>query len=216
MRRLLLAVLCAPLLLGIGVGCGKPALEGATLDKVDPTGPLLEPLPDPDGQGGHVGRAPRRLTVAQLDQAIRVAVGRPWDDLDDLAPTLGQADYALLNTENIEPTLVFAKFLEDGARRVCTQTASMDLAAATQANRVLSNKITSVANLTQIPDGEARANLVYLSTRFWGQPLSGKELDEYAALFTAVSARAQTVNRRGDAFAALCIALMTDPRFLTY
>jgi len=54
-------------------------------------------------------------------------VGRPWASLDSLAPSLGRADYAAINSENIEPNLVFAKFLEDGAREVCMAQAAAEL-----------------------------------------------------------------------------------------
>ncbi len=212
LRPLLLPLLC----LSLASACGKAAPESATLEKLAPTHPVLTPLPDPDGQSGHVGRAPRRLTVAQLDKAIIAATGRQWDDLDDLAPTLGQADYSLINTENTEPNLVFAKFLDDGARKVCLQVSAADQLKPAAADRVLSRKIDSVADVTAIPAEQARANLVYLSTRFWGQPLGGEELAAYEKLFTDVATRAKAANKKDQAFAAMCIAMMTDSRFVSY
>ena len=58
--------------------------------------------------------------------------------------------------------------------------------------------------------------LVYLSTRFWGAPLAGDELTKWKGFFTQAATRAETIKQRDQAFAAMCIALMTDPRFLTY
>jgi hypothetical protein len=58
---------------------------------------------------------------------------------------------------------------------------------------------------------------VYLSTRFWGSPLQGEELTRWSAFFTKAAARAEAItNGRDQALAAVCIAMMTDSRFLTY
>lgn len=199
------------------LSCSKTTEESGTLVPVEtPSGGPLA-LPDPDQQGGHIGRAPRRITVAQLDSSIQIATGRRWTSLDALAPSLGRADYALVNSESAEPTLVFAKFLEDGAREVCLATATADLAQTRAASRILAEQLPdSLTNLTTIPDSAVRSNLVYLSMRFWGQPLSGPELDSWTALFKNAATRAQAIGRREQALAAVCIALMTDPRFITY
>jgi hypothetical protein len=192
--------------------------EPAELTPLMPPGhPMPAPLPDPELQGGHVGRAPRRLTVTQLDRAIELAVGRRWTGLDSVAASLGRADFAMVATENTEPNLVFAKFLEDGARDVCLATANADLAATTAAARVLARELPdNITNLTTFTDAQVRQNLVYLSTRFWGQPLNGAELDSWTTLFRSLAARGQTAGRRNHTLAAVCIALITDPRFLTY
>lgn len=213
-RFLWSAVLAAAALLG----CAKVQEQDATLDAMGPgTGTPLTPLVDPELQGGHVGRAPRRLTVTQLDASIQAAVGRRWTGLDAVAASLGRADFNMVVSENTEPNLVFAKFLEDGARSVCLATAQADLAATTASARILANRLPdSLTNLTTIPAAAVQANLVYLSTRFWGEELAGAELGEWTTLFQQLAARAQTVNRRDHALAAICIAMMTDPRFLTY
>lgn len=199
------------------LSCSKTTEESGTLVPIETPSGGPTSLPDPDQQGGHIGRAPRRITVAQLDSSIQVATGRRWASLDSLAPSLGRADYALVNSESAEPTLVFAKFLEDGAREVCLATAIADLAQTRASARILAEQLPdSLTNLTTIPDSAVRSNLVYLSTRFWGQPLSGPELDSWTMLFKNAAARAQTVAKREQALAAVCIALMTDPRFITY
>jgi hypothetical protein len=58
--------------------------------------------------------------------------------------------------------------------------------------------------------------LVYLSTRFWGAPLSGDELPKWKSFFTQAASRAEAIRKRDQAFAVMCIAMMTDSRFLTY
>ena len=92
--------------------------------------PVLTPLPDPEANGGHAGRAPRRISVAQLKASIITVTGRQWTQIDNLASSLGQADYALTVSDATEPNLVFAKFLDDGAREVCLNVARDDLARA--------------------------------------------------------------------------------------
>ena len=86
------------LLVGLALvaACSKapvPADKTADLTPVDlGNHPSLTPLPDPDLQGGHVGRAPRRLTVAQLNASILITTGRQWSQIDNLAASLGKAD----------------------------------------------------------------------------------------------------------------------------
>lgn len=203
--------------LGAALACSKVQEQDATLEQVQVAPAPLPPMVDPDLQGGHVGRAPRRLTVAQLDQSITVAVGRRWTGIDSVAASLGKADFAMTVTESTEPNLVFAKFLEDGARAVCVAQAQADLAATTAANRVLARDLPdSLTNLNNLTQAQIKQNLGYLSLRFWGEPLQGAELDSWATLFTQLASRAQGIGKRDQAFSAICIALITDPRFMTY
>lgn len=212
---------CIVLLLSAAAACGSQAPAAvpkpAQLEPLPDGHPPIEALPDPELSGGHVGRAPRRITVAQLKASIQITTGRQWSQIDSLAASLGRADYALVNAEATEPNLVFAKFLEDGAREVCTATAQADLAEPNAAKRVLSPEVpAAITDLTKTSDASAKQNLVYLSTRFWGQPLADAELDTWAAAFKGLAARAEAAKKRREAWGAICIALMTDPRFSTY
>jgi hypothetical protein len=213
MRRALLALL-------VLAACSKATPDTthpATLQPVDANHPVIAPLPDPELQGGHVGRAPRRITVAQLKASIQTCTGRQWTQIDNLAASLGKADFALVNAESTEPNLVFAKFLEDGAREVCGGASAADLLLPNAADRVLSPEVpATITDVSKIDDATAKKNLVYLSTRFWGQPLAGPELDTWAASFQTIAARAQVANKKSQAWGAICVAMMTDPRFITY
>ncbi|MDQ3266769.1 MAG: hypothetical protein M3Y59_24475 [Myxococcota bacterium] len=213
MRGLIITTLVAAL----AAGCSPPKDQPATLEPVATPGGDLPVLPDPDLQGGNVGRAPRRITVEQLRRSIEAAAGRPWTGLASVADSLGEADFAMVVSDSAEPNLVFAKFLEDGARSVCVAQANADLAASTASARILARQLPdSLTNLTTLTDEQIAANLVYLSTRFWGWPLEGAELQQWTALFRQLATRAQAVGKRAHALAGVCIALFTDPRFSTY
>jgi hypothetical protein len=203
------------------LGCSQPAPkakpEVADVMPVPSDHPAIAALPDPELSGGHVGRAPRRISVAQLKQSILVTTGRQWSQIDNLAASLGSADYALVNAEATEPNLVFAKFIEDGAREVCLATAQADLAETDPSQRVLAQNVPGdLKDLRQLSAQTRRDNLVYLSTRFWGQPLEGAELDKWNDSFAQLAERAEVAKKRREAWGAVCIALMTDPRFVTY
>lgn len=194
----------------------KPVMEG-TLETVDMGHhPPTVKLADPEQNAGHIGRKPRRISVAQLRESILTTTGRQWSQINNLAATLGQADYALTVSESTEVNLVFAKFLEDGAREVCLATATADLNKAAP-DRVLYPDVTVTnRDFTMMSDDAIKANLAYLAIRFWGQPFSDAERDSWASTFKTVAARAKTINKPEQAWGAMCIAFMTDPRFATY
>ncbi|MCP3103108.1 hypothetical protein LZ198_29940 [Myxococcus sp. K15C18031901] len=218
-------------LLALSTGCNKTPEEkvGPTVDgQLEPVANPHQPgdfgeLPDPEAQNGSVGRAARRLTVSQLDAAILEAVGRRWvngsDGIDARATSLGRADFALVSSENTEPNLVFAKFLEDGARFVCIAQAADELKQADPTKRTLSRTLPGTwGDLRTLTDAQVREFLVYNSLRFWGAPLEGDELTKWAGFFTQAATRAETANpkRRADVLAVMCIAMLTDQRFITY
>jgi hypothetical protein len=194
----------------------RPSAVPAQLEPVPVDHPPIAALPDPELAGGHVGRAPRRLTTAQLKSSIRVTTGRDWSQIDNLAASLGRADYALVNAEATETNLVFAKFLDDGAREVCLATADADLKQTDATQRILSREVPASADLAALDDETVRKNLTYLSTRFWGEPLAGDELTTWANTFKNIAVRAKTAKKPREAWGSICMALMTDARFITY
>jgi hypothetical protein len=215
MRSPRLLPLSVALLLAAGCNVGRN--EVGTLAPVENPHPELTPLPDPDAQGGNVGRAPRRLTVAQLDRSIQITTGRTWTGLATLGASLGQADFALTNTESIDANLVFAKFLEVGARTVCDQASAGDQAQATASLRVLSPEV-AAKDPTLATDAEISRNLDYLALRFWGDAFAAEEKLAYTELFKKAGARAKTLGsgQYKQAWGVVCVALLTDPRFFTY
>lgn len=203
-------------------GCSKgpaaaPEQAGAVTPVELPTGhPTLTPLPDPEANGGHAGRAPRRISVPQLKASIQTVTGRQWSQIDNLAASLGQADFALTVSDATEPNLVFAKFVEDGAREVCLATARDDLNRA-QDQRVLWPEVAGTGrDFTVLDDATVGKNLQTLSVRFWGSPFEAAELGEWTTSFKKFAARAKAANKPEQAWGTVCIAMMTDPRFITY
>ncbi len=203
------------------VGCKSSAgpEKAGTLTPVEmPTDhPVITPLPDPEQNGGHAGRAPRRITVAQLKQSIQTTTGRQWSQIDTLAASLGQADYALTVSDSLEPNLVFAKFLDDGAREVCLGAANDDLRRTDPATRYLWPEVSGAPrDFTTLDEATIRKNLGTLSLRFWGSAFDPSELTTWTATFKKIATQAKTVNKPEQAWGAICIAMMTDPRFITY
>jgi len=220
MKRLLALSLAV-----VAAGCTqKPVEPGpaqpATLTPVElpPNHPTLTLLPDPEQNGGHTGRAPRRLSVAQLRDSLLTVTGgtRQWSQMNTLAASLGQADFALTNSESTEVNLVFAKFLEDGAREVCLNVARDDLNRAEGARILYPYMAGTGRDFTVLDDATIQKNLAYLSVRMWGSPFPADELARWTEVFKGFAANAKRANRPEQAWGAVCVAMLTDPRFFTY
>ena len=86
-------------------------------DTADPIDQGVEPVPDEQP-----GRQVHRMTVAQLARSIPVITGGiawiedfgegPIDMLQILSSTLGAPDYLLVTEENLDPSLILAKFVQ--------------------------------------------------------------------------------------------------------
>ncbi|MDX2012070.1 MAG: hypothetical protein SFW67_17890 [Myxococcaceae bacterium] len=158
-------------------------------------------------------RAPRRLSAAQLHAAIEGATGEVWrgpativdplsytgtrdapdaDLLKLYAAGLGAPDFNYTVQESLEPTITFAKYAEDAVRATCTAAA-----------RKTPSTLVKVSG-----DDEAarRANATALVLRFWGDVIEPSS-DEVNGLLE--------LHGQGG-WAAVCVALATHPRFLTF
>ncbi len=201
-------------LAGLG-GCSRDTAE-AELVRVDVPPAPVNPMPDPELQDGNVGRAPRRISVDQLDASIKQVLGRSWNALGYLGPSMGKADFAYVTTESTEVNLVFTKFLDDGARELCHATAREDLEKTDATTRILSRFIPDPKKPATADAAAVEKNLITVSTRFWGYPLSGDELTRWTGFWNKVATLGEETRRPEQTLQSLCIALMTDPRFLTY
>lgn len=179
------------------------------------------------GQGGapaELARNAGRMTIAQLARSIPVVTGGirwtedlgtgPVDMLQVLAPTLGAPDYLRVTEENLEPTLIIAKFLQDAAFRICGQWADQDRAA-----EVADRTLVRHADWDSVDDADVKSNLRALHLRFYAQSVAPDDdapIADLHSLFTDASSTARAGNAARDGWTAVCIAMMTDPEFILY
>ncbi|HEY2516103.1 MAG TPA: hypothetical protein VGI39_34765 [Polyangiaceae bacterium] len=176
-------------------------------------------------------RSPRRLSGEQLRASLLAATGFSWrarhfvldpqsprgsidvpdaDMLEVLAATLGEADYKTSVSDAIDPAVTFSKLAGDAARSACRASLAADLAEPSVEKR----RLLRWADPKSADPQAVRKNLAYLALRFWGQvtPEDSADLAPLATLFERASAGASPV----DGWRAVCIAMATDPQFLTY
>jgi hypothetical protein len=193
-----------------------PSLPSVSVEvDQEPSGPLIPP---PEA-GPLPPRSRRRMDLDQLDAAIRVATGGlAWEErgrnqLEELAPTLGKPDYIQVIDEDLSPSAMFQKFLNDAARAVCDRLMVEDpmRPASERTFFVEAEQEQGVARKPQA----VRNNLTQLLLRFHGRPVqaNGPELQPWVELMKAVEAGGGDA---GDAWTAVCVGLIIHPNFYTY
>ena len=149
------------------------------------------------------------------------------DMLEALAATLGRPDYITSTSESIEPAVTFAKLAGDAARSACRASVNADVAAG-ETRRIL-RFVGPADTLASNAEG-VRKNLAYLALRFWGRSIAKEsaELGPLVTLFERASTAPAGKDKGGaarsvevkatpaDGWRAVCIAMATDPQFLTY
>jgi len=158
------------------------------------------------------GQMPRRLEVDQLRQSIpRLFAGIQWLDVsgnsmwDRLSRTLGEADYREVTEDNVEPTPLFAKFMDDMASQVCRKAIDHDARQANAEQRLLIRYL-----------GDADRNLRWLQLKLHGRispPQGDESLASYRRLADDILAR---TGQAETAWLGVCIAMLTAPEFLAY
>lgn len=228
MRDLPAWLLCSALALGCGVEArGGP--DATPLDSFGPDSVSGSDSPgDSDGAAapdpGPPGRAVHRLTIEQLARSIPIITGGitwtedfgqgPVDLLALLSPTLGAPDYRLVVSENLEPSLVIAKFMQDASQRICAKWVTRDRALPTdQRTLIVHDDWSSTAAL------DVKRSLRALLLRFFARrvaPTDDAPIADLYALFTESAASAPAGQGADDGWLGVCIALMTDPELLLY
>ena len=174
-------------------------------------------VPAPAEQA-HV-RPRKRMTVDQLDVALRRATnGIGWDkngasELERLAETLGRPDYRQIVQEDLTPSAVFLKFLDDGARVVCTELVERELTQAME-ERVLMSNVEFEDTLDNAPD-KVEANLQSLLLRFHGidAAAGSAQLETWRWLHKSV---VHITKDPVKAWRAVCVALINHPNFYSF
>jgi hypothetical protein len=233
LKRLALAVAL------FGAGCGGDS-KGGSDDAPGGSGGgggAAGGAPGGGGEGGEGGaggapveqalmvRAPGRMTIEQLARSIPVVTGGlrwmedfgtgPVDMLEVLAPTLGAPDYLLVTEENLEPTIIVAKFMQDASHRICTRWIEADRMA-TPAERTFVRH----DDWDSLADADVNHTLRMLQLRFFAKHVPADQdapIADLRELFQNASSTAATpANKARDGWLAVCIALMTDPEFILY
>lgn len=180
-------------------------------------------LPDPE----YPTRQRKRMNIDQLDAALQGATGGlTWtvagkNQFAALSTTLGKPDFLDMVIEDLAPSTLFQKFLQDAALNVCEALIAKD-AKAKPADRVYFVH----ADPTATPGADAAAvdkNLRYLLLRWHGRqlPQGAPQLENWRFLLAgAQKAAAASAKKPAEAaqqgWQALCVGLATHPSFYTY
>ncbi len=211
------------------LGCAA-AEEPPPVMETTPPDPVVtektdEPEPEPEVEPEETGRRVTRMTIEQLARSIPVVTGGiewiedfgqgPINMLEVLAPTLGAPDYALVTDENMEPSLIIAKFMQDAAARICVKWVAQDVNMP-PADRTLVGH----ADWASLDEALVKANLRRLQLRFFTRhvdPTDDEPISDLYDLFLAASTSAPAAEAAAnDGWLAVCMALMTDPEFVIY
>ncbi len=217
-------------------GCPAPgeALPRRAAARIDPHGLPLDDAGTADPEASaRVGRATRRLDLAQLRGSLARAFGETWtgprtvrtpdaptgqrfesqaDLLRFNASVLGEADYVRSTSQDLTASVPFAKLSSDAVRAVCAEAVRRD-ALRPRAERVVLLEVDPGDTLDSAPT-RVRDNVLALGLKLWAQSLSPAEVDALLGLFrVALAAPGGTPL---SAWRAVCVSMGTDPRFLTY
>lgn len=175
----------------------------------------------------------RRLTIPQLRATLPAVLGTQPDGgaltwmngssqgLTQFSGALGEADFLALTEDNLEPSTLYLKFMDDMARDVCNRALTSDRAQPSADRRVLTRYVSATDTVATQP-AKIDENLTYLKLRFHGlQVQAPAELDSLRTLFTTVTLAAAKgtavdANDVQEGWRAVCVALLTAPEFHLY
>ncbi|MBS2018603.1 MAG: hypothetical protein JST00_37400 [Deltaproteobacteria bacterium] len=203
----------------------KPGLEGQ-----GPAGALDHPPVDaPPGAAAST----QRLTVAQLRRSFAVALGKDkagnditWrlpngaDGFDATASALGEPDYLGITARSTDPSLLYAKFIDDAARSGCGQALDADLARPQKADRVILRHV-EWTDVAPAASAAIDTNLRYLKLRMHGvklasSPEATKSLTTLFAASVAGSTDTDPQLKVRAGWLTVCVALVTASEFQIY
>lgn len=163
--------------------------------------------------GAKEGKWARRVTVDQLRRSIPTlfdgitwniaARGRQVPGFDVLASTLGEPDYLQTTASNLDPSPLFAKFMDDMAADVCRQAVDRDRTA------------NAVKLVIQHPDN-IQQNLRFLRLKLHGIHVPSDSMEGLGELATLYSDILSGTNDPDQAWWGVCIAMLTAPETLAY
>jgi hypothetical protein len=187
-----------------------PSALDSTLQQVTET-PLVAPQ----------SRSPRRISVKQMRAAIDRIFGFPWeqtesgttkDMMTELALAFGQPNFMDVTQEDLSTSPLFVKFLNDGARTLCTARTALDMAGVTHLGQTLVHGVGAEDTFESKP-ALMEAALKRVLLVFWGRRVEGAELARWQQLFEQA---AQSGGSSELGWRTVCVAAMTHPWFYSF
>jgi hypothetical protein len=206
-------------------GCKK---ETVATHVTTTQGPGALPADHPPVDLPAVSRTPRRLSVDQLIASIDVVANKDpstptvtWNqDKDTIKRTLGKPDYILITDEDLSPSTLYMKFMDDLAHDVCNK-----MIAQPAASQVLMANVTKTDTLVNNP-AKVKQNLRDLYLRFFGrkvQPTDETTIAPMLKVFDQVvqveandSTLPSSSTPATEGWRAVCVASFTSPDFHLY
>jgi len=188
--------------------------------------PEEEPATAPDISGETVGqgqlyptneephRNKKRMSVAQIKASMeKVSGGITWKSgnqflWEKYSRTLGVPDYQQSVTEDLSPSIMFQKFLDDAAVHTCANWINNEI---NGDERLFFSEIEP----TETDALKTRLNIAYLQQRIHGQKIdpSTNLIDSYVELHELVMQRTSNLQ---SAWKTVCVGFFTHPDFYIY
>jgi hypothetical protein len=216
----------AALVLVVLTGCpSKPSTAETTLT-TEEKGPAL-PVDHAPVAVDPTSREINRLSIAQLRGSLTTIFGNDlagqpitWkvaagNGLDVFAGALGEPDYIISTDEDLEPSPLYLKFIDDAARDVCERALTADFGRTDKASRALLRYVEKTDTVAGNPAG-VDENLRYLLLRFHGVKVDSKDVATIAPLRSVFTQLATSGTEVKEGWRAVCVALVTAPEFHLY
>jgi hypothetical protein len=171
----------------------------------------------------YIGR--ERVTDPSAPQGSEVRDDAPL--LVVYAPSLGEADYNYVVQAALDPSITFSKIVEDGVRFACERVATEEVENGAHPSGQAHLLFEADGTETPSDEGPLTANISKLALYYWGHQQSVDD-PETRALLPLYQAGWESWEATEDASAdeararaalgwrTVCIAMLSDPRFLTY
>lgn len=193
------------------------------------------PVDHPPIQVQGTSASPRRLSTDQLRASLPVAFGNDatgapitWKNGANpalsnagIARSLGEPDYIDTTDEALDPSVLYAKFMDDAARNICGQGLDADATRTDPAQRALLRHV-DLADTVESNAAGVDANLRYLKLRFHavkvaeGDTATVTPLRELFSTVSKASTETDPKAKAREGWNAVCVALVTAPEFNLY
>jgi len=221
------------LILGLFVGCAtqqqtEPNIVEPVVEPAEPEAPIeiVEPSTAPEIAGDDVGegqlypemepvyRNKKRMSVAQIwASMVRVSGGVEWKVGNNFmwekySSTLGVPDYQQSVTEDLSPSIMFQKFLDDAAVHTCKHWVDSEYDGE---QRLF---------FSQIEPGEFDSDKILLNIIALREQIHGRKMDVDDPIIASFVELHQLVMQRTSnlksAWETVCVGFFTHPDFYIY